>query len=264
MRHISARHCVPSVVVSLAMVAASARAEEIPFGVVADWQYYNNTGWNFLNRGQYDKAEDRFRRAIEIIRPYTKQDQWMLARSYADIAQVFYHQGRYADAEPLARWALSVREAHPRGKPDDIFRSLYTLALIHRAQDHFNQAEPLLRRALEIQEKEIGPNHIHTAATVDELADVCAEQRKFRDAELLYKRAMSIYQRITPDENLELAGCAERYAAMLERLDRKAEAAKLREQADRIRDTVETKTGLKRDTRPRPEFRGLERSKAGR
>ncbi len=132
----------------------------------------------------------------------------------------------------------------PQGPdPNAIFQSLYTLALIHVAQDHFDKAEPLLKRALELQEKEIGPTHVQTAATLDELAGVCAEQRKFREAENFYKRAIGIYLRFNPDENLDLADCSERYAAMLERMDRPVEAAKLRERAKEIRDSVESQDG---------------------
>jgi tetratricopeptide (TPR) repeat protein len=257
MRNLSTLPRVLTGLATLALVTASAHAADIPIEVLQNWNIYNNAGWIFLNRGQYDKAEDRFRRAISEIRPYAKEDQRLLARSYADLARVFYHQGRYADAEPLARWALTVRESNPRVSADAVFQSLYTLALIHVAQEHFNQAEPLLRRALELQEKEIGPNHIHTAATLDELAGVCAEQRKFHEAEILYRRAISIYQRFNPEENPDLAGCAERYAAMLERIDRRADAEKFREQAKKIRDAVESKTARSRDSRPRPEFRGF-------
>ena len=243
--------------VAMAVGTTSARGEEIPIEVLQNWRIHNNTGWALLNRGDYDKAEQRFRMAIEEVRPYSKQDQRLLARGYADLARVLYHQKRYADAEPLAKWALSVRESNPKVSSDAVFQSLYTLALIHVAQEHFNQAESLLRRALEIQEKELGPNHIHTAATADELAGVCAEQRKFRDAEQLYKRAVSIFQRVAPDENLDLAACDERYAAMLEKIDRKAEAGKLREQARKIRETVEAKVGLSKDGRPRPGLKGF-------
>jgi tetratricopeptide (TPR) repeat protein len=241
----------------MALVAASAGAEDIPIQILQNWSIYNNAGWALLSRGQYDKAEHRFRMAIEEIRPYSKEDQRLLARSYADLARVFYHQRRYADAEPLARWALSVRESNPKVKPDAVFQSLYTLALIEIAQDHFNQAEPLLRRALELQEREIGPNHVQTAATLDELAGVCAEQRKYPEAERLYRRAISIYKRFRPEENADLAGCAERFAALLERVDNKAEAAANREMARKIREAVESKTTLSRDSQYRPEFRGF-------
>ena len=241
----------------MALVTPIARAGDIPLRALADWSLYNNRGWNLLHQGKYDKAEQQFRMAIEEIRPYITDDQRLLARSYADLARVFYHQGRYADAEPLAKWALLVRESHPKVNPDAVFQSLYTLALIHIAQDHFDQAEPLLKRALDLQEKAIGPTHVQTAATLDELAGVCAEQRKFREAENFYLRAIAIYLRFNPDENLDLAACSERYAAMLERMDRPVDAAKLRERAKEIRDNVETRTALRKDTQPRPNFKGF-------
>jgi tetratricopeptide (TPR) repeat protein len=259
MKRINAFPCSWAGWVALALVTmgASARAEEIPLQALQNWKVYNNAGWVLLYSGKYDKAEMRFRAAIDEIRDYSKDDQRLLARSYNDLARVLYHQGRYAEAEPLAKWALLVRESHPKVNPDAVFQTLYTLALIHKAQDHFNQAEPLLRRALELQEKSIGPKHIQTAGTVDELADVCAEQRKFKDAEELYQRAISIYQRaismyqrFDPEVNRNLASCSERYATMLDRMGRSAEAAKLRARAKEIRE-------LSEDTMPRPEFKGF-------
>lgn len=231
--------------------------EEIPLTILSNWKIYNNAGWSLLNRGQYDKAEHRFRMAIEEIRPYSKSDRRLLARSYADLARVLYHKRRYSEAEPLAAWALQVRVSHPKVNPDAVFQSLYTLALIHVAQDHFNQAEPLLRRALEIQEQQIGVSHLQTAATVDELAGVCSQQRKFREADLLYQRAISVYRRFNPEHNPDLAGCLERYAEMLDRMDRPDDAEKHRRRARAIRDTIEAKTEQSKDTRPRPEFKGF-------
>ena len=256
MKRINPPRCFLAALFTMALVIPAARAAEIPLQALQNWNIYNRDGWILLNQGQYDRAEKRFRMAIEEIRPYVKSDYRLLARSYADLARVFYHQGRYADAEPLAKWALLARESRPNPDPNAIFQSLYTLALIHAAQDHFDQAEPLLKRALDLQEKAIGPTHIQTAATLDELAGVCAEKRKFREAENYYLRAIAIYLRFNPGENLDLASCSERYAAMLERMDRPVNAAKLRERAKEIRDTVESRAALKRDTRPWPSSRG--------
>jgi tetratricopeptide (TPR) repeat protein len=258
------RHCVAIVVAAIGAVAAgpaamSAGAEDIPLEILQRWNIYNTSGWNFVNSGRYDQAEDRFRRAIEEIRPYVKSDYRLMARSYADLAQVFYYQGRYADAEPLAAWALSVRESTPGVNPDAVFKSLYTLAAIQIAQEHFNQAEPLLRRALAIQEENVGPNHKNTADTLDELAGVLAEQRKFAEAERLYKRAISIYKRISAETNADLAACNERFAAMLDKLDRKAEADELREQAKKIREAIEATTARGRDSRARPDFKPIKK-----
>ena len=205
--------------VVLALSPSMAKAQEIPIERLVDWKFYNNTGWTYLNRGDYVKAEERFKMAIQEIRPYQVKDQRLLARSYSDLARALYHQARYAEAEPLAKWALSVREAHVEANPDAVFQSTYTLAMIHVAQSHFDQAEPLLRRALELQEETIGPGHVQTAATVDELAGVYTEQRKYKDADRSYKRAIAIHEQFDPDENLELAACLDHYVVLLKKMD---------------------------------------------
>ncbi|MHB1560378.1 MAG: tetratricopeptide repeat protein [Isosphaeraceae bacterium] len=244
----------------LGFVAGVSGSEEIPLDILQFWQIENNAGWSWLNKGDYPRAEQRFRRAIELVRPFQKQDQRLLARGYADLARVLYHEGRYAEAEPLAKWALAVRQAHPRVNPDAVFQSLYTLALIHIAQDQFNKAEPLLRQALAIQEKAIGPVHVQTAATIEELAGVCVQQRKFADAEKLYNRAISIYAQFNREENLDLAACAERYAAMLDQLGRTVDARKSRLVAESIRQHVVERSQQSQNIRPRPEFRGPKRA----
>ncbi len=79
-------------------------AEEFPVGVVGHWQFYNNSGWSAFRQGDYVKAAQKFDAAIQVLRPYQKIDQRLLARSYADLAVVMFTQKRYSDAEPLARW----------------------------------------------------------------------------------------------------------------------------------------------------------------
>src|SRR5262245_2737570 len=130
--------------VALLLSPTAAPCQDIPAEALRYWQFYNNAGWSYLHKRDYVRAEERFRLAIEAIRPYQVNEQRLLARSYNDLARVLYHEGRYAEAEPLAKWALSVREGHPKLNPDAVFQSLYTLALIHSAQSHYAQAEPLL------------------------------------------------------------------------------------------------------------------------
>src|ERR1700734_2321317 len=130
-----------------------ARADDVPIEILTYWQFYNDTGWTYIRKGEYTKAEERFRMAIEEVRPFQKNEQRLLARSYADLARALYHQGKYTEAEPMAKWALSVRELYVKTNPDAVFQSLYTLAMIHSAQAHFDQAEVQLRRALELQEQ---------------------------------------------------------------------------------------------------------------
>ena len=147
-----------------------ARADDVPVEILRYWQFYNDTGWTYIRKGEYTKAEERFgspsRRSGRSRR--MSNGSWRGATPTWPGRSTI----RGSTARP-SRWPsgrLSVREAYVKTNPDAVFQSLYTLAMIHSAQAHFDQAEVLLRRAMELQEQAIGPGHVQTAATVNELA----------------------------------------------------------------------------------------------
>jgi tetratricopeptide (TPR) repeat protein len=225
---------------SLSCMTARAPAQEtsIPPDAVRIWQHHNNNGWRQFDRGNYDKAAERFDEAIKVVRPYAKIDRRLLARSYCDLARALYHQERYAEAEPLAKWALSVREQDKKAKPDSVFQCLYVLAMIQKAQKHFADAEHLLKRAIEIQEANTGSGHPGNAEALNQLAVVYSEQGKYGEATLIYRRVLAIYEKIAPDQNLDLAETAERFAALMEKMHRPVEAERWKSRALTIRENV--------------------------
>ena len=247
----------PALLAVVLLGQSQARGDDIPIGTLRYWQFYNDSGWNYIKRGNTSRPRSDSRwpsRRSGLTRRATN-GCWLEAIRTCPGA--LYHQGRYAEAEPLARWWLSVREANMKANPDAIFQSLYTLAMIDAAQAHYDEAESLLKRAIELQEQAIGPNHVQTAATVHELAGICVEQRKFKDAERLYKRAVAIHEKLDPDENLELAAVAEHYAALLKKLDRPAEAEKWLARAAAIKHTVDAREERNRARRVEPKYQGF-------
>jgi tetratricopeptide (TPR) repeat protein len=212
-------------------------AQNFPLGVVSHWQYYNNAGWIAFQNGDYVKAGQKFDAAIQILRPYQKIDQRLLARSYSDFARVLYAQKRYADAEPLAKWALQVREADPRIKPDAVFQSVLLLAQIQREQRRDKEAEPLFKQALALQIQALGAEHYQIALTLDDLAAISVNLGKYPEAETLYRRAIAIHEKINPLKNLALAETLEHYAAFLRRINRAADAGSNEFRARTIRNT---------------------------
>jgi tetratricopeptide (TPR) repeat protein len=217
---------------------APAQEKSIPPDVVRLWQHHNNNGWRQFDRGNYDKAAERFDLAIKEVLPFASVDRRLLARSYCDLARALYHQERYAEAEPLAKWALSVREQDKKAKPDSMFQCLYVLAMIHTGQKHYSDAEPLLKRAIEIQEANTGSGHPGNALALNQLAVVYSEQGKDGEATLVYRRVLAIYEKINPDQNLDLAETAERFAALMEKMHRPVEAERWKSRAETIRENV--------------------------
>ncbi len=221
--------------------ASPALAQNVPLGALDNWMWYNENGWKDLEKGHYDRAEAKFRRAIKELEPYPPGNRKLMARTYCDLARVFYYQKRYADAEPLAKWALAVRDADKKSSSDSVFQSLFTLASIQTAQEHYTDAEPLFKRALALQEKELTASHVNTLVTLERLAFVLRSQGKYHEAEPLYRRAIAVHERKTPDENTDLADLIDEYVILLRRMKRSDEAEQWQARALKIRDTAATK-----------------------
>ena len=66
---------------------ALAQEKSIPPDVVRLWQHHNNNGWRQFDRGNYDKAAERFDLAIKEVLPFASVDRRLLARSYCDLAR---------------------------------------------------------------------------------------------------------------------------------------------------------------------------------
>jgi tetratricopeptide (TPR) repeat protein len=195
-----------------------AQEQELSIQLMRDWQYYNNTGWQAINRGRYQRAAEAFHLAIELLRPYEASHKTLLARSSADYARVLYLQKRYDEAEPLARWALSVRDTTPGTKPETLCQNLELLAGIQRARRKHAEAEPLLKRLVRLQERTLGTGHPDLIATVEALAGVAAAQGKIAEAEPYYRRALALREE-TSAANLKQAESLEQTVSILRQVN---------------------------------------------
>jgi len=227
--------------VGLAMAGGSAQAQPatLPPEAVGAWQYYNSHGWAAFNGGNLDVAEDRFEKAIEVMKPHRAISSRLLVRSYQDLSRVLYSRKRYAAAEPLQKWVVDVRRLDGRVEPDVLFDSIYLLALIHREQHHDEQAEALFHEAMQIEEKAVGPTNLSLASTLDDLSTVEFRQKKYHKAELHLRRALAIRRATGATGSPEYADSLERYAKVLDQLDRGAEAREAEEAVAQIRAAAE-------------------------
>jgi tetratricopeptide (TPR) repeat protein len=256
MSHRSRLNQLCTVFLSLALApAVVAQPNHLP--ALRDWQDHQEQAAQYLRNGDYAKAEERLNLAIRDIRPYLPGTRRIMAKSYCNLARVFYHQKRYAEAEPLARWALSVRESDKQSNPDAVFQCVYVLGLIQSARKLHVEAEQLLRRSLALQEQSLGRDHINSVILRDQLAGVYIEQGKYADAEPLYLRSIAIHERKTPEENLDLADTALKYAELLRQMKRNADADQWSARARTIRDTAQTKAAKAKADQVAQQFKGF-------
>jgi hypothetical protein len=115
---------------------------------------------------------------------------------------------------------------------------------------------------MQIEEKAVGPTNLSLASTLDDLSAVEFRQEKYHKAELHLRRALAIRRAAGSATGPEYADTLERYAKVLDQLDRGAEAreaeqavAQIREAYDRAR-TAGTRIPFgRRDAGLRPAVR---------
>ncbi len=77
--------------------------------VAADWNELTRTGeWAFA-RGDFDRAEEAFRAALDATRDLPEGDP-RLETSLANLARLYEHRMRYQEAQPLYQLMLAARE----------------------------------------------------------------------------------------------------------------------------------------------------------
>jgi tetratricopeptide (TPR) repeat protein len=103
-----------------------------------------NLGWLYFLKGDYAKAEEEDRRALDLIRKYISPEAAVAASTAATLGLSLTREGKPVEGEPYLREALSIRKkVLPAG---DVMISVSTSALgeCFTAQKRFAEAEPLL------------------------------------------------------------------------------------------------------------------------
>lgn len=216
------------VMTAAAMPAAAAGPDEdreMTLHEFHEWDFYNNLGWESVQKNDFAAAARRFKTAISYARIGSRKDPRLLARSYADMAFVLHRQGRNAEAEPMAKWALKVREARFREGTEPMAQILYTVAMIEIDLEKYPEAERDFVRCVSNYESVYGASSPRLAPYLNDLAFFYMTQRKYAKAEPLYGRCLAFPEKFLPandpDRIVSLFGMGNVY--YLEGQDEKAE-----------------------------------------
>jgi tetratricopeptide (TPR) repeat protein len=182
-----------------------------------------------LYQRNYPQAADLLSQALEQRINELKEAQNKVADAANFLGQALYLRGQYRDAAEAFKKALALRQ------DDGII--LNNIAVSLRASGDLDQAERFSARAVDAKgaDPRLGPYHPATAIATVNLALVYQDQGKYAEAEQIFKHAVEVTERGLGPDDPEVAICLERYAGLLTKMERKAEAEERLTRAHAIR-----------------------------
>ncbi len=182
-----------------------------------------------LYQKNYPKAADLLSEALDQSIKELQEAQNKVANTANFLGQALYLKGQYRDAAEAFKKALALRQ------DDGII--LNSIAVSLQAAGDSREAERYGTRAVAAKgaDPRLGPHHPATAIATANLALVYQDQGKYAEAERIFKQAAEITERGFGPDDPEVATCLERYAELLTKMERKAEAEEKRTRARAIR-----------------------------
>ena len=130
-----------------------------------------NLGVLYKNRGQYDKAEPIFNKALEIWEEYD--------RNHANVAKILNNQGTlYQELGQIekskARFqrALTVLRAQKVVLPDELATCLNNLAMVQVELKEYKEAEENLELSINVFERAFGASNAFVARPLHNLSNL--------------------------------------------------------------------------------------------
>ena len=129
-----------------------------------------NLGWLYFLKGDYAKAEEKDKRAIDLLRQYIGPERPLTASTAVTLGLTLTREGKAAEGEPYLREALAIRKKIlPQG---DISISIAVSALGEclSVQQRYAEAEPLLTDSYNELKSKLGDQEKRTVEARQRLA----------------------------------------------------------------------------------------------
>lgn len=177
--------------------------------------------------GKYDEALPLAKRVVQLREGALSADDPLLRNALINLAEIYLALRKFKEAEgPLER----VVELYEKTDPvaPRFAKVLESLALVRYARGNSGKSEEAYRRALEVTEKAFGPDSSATAHAVLNLAEFYQFGGDYKKGEPLYQRLVAIHEKGSgPPQREQLAVAVDRYACLLRKANRAADAKEL-------------------------------------
>ena len=185
--------------------------------------------------GRTDEAAALLAEAVRA-QPAANRDQRTAAADLRrELASLRVAGDDLAGAEKLYREALTLLETSPRGSDAAIINLRTQLAGLCYRQSRLEEAAEFYRSVLTLEMSVLGETHPDPLGTMSILGGLELKREKFPEAEFLFRRQLAGVQKVHGAEKRETASVLDNLADVLEKAGKPAEAARLRDEAKRIR-----------------------------
>jgi tetratricopeptide (TPR) repeat protein len=174
--------------------------------------------------GKYTEALPLAKRVVQLREVGLTADDPLLRTALINLGQIYIALGKLKEAETAFE---RVAKSYETTQPDapKFAEVLQSMALVHYAKGDWSKSEKDYQRSLEITEKAFGPDSKQTAQALFSLAEFYQFTGNYKKGESLYERLVSIQQKGTsPDQQEQLAVTVDRYACLLRKANKSAEA----------------------------------------
>jgi serine/threonine protein kinase/tetratricopeptide (TPR) repeat protein len=160
-----------------------------------------------------EKAEQMFRRALELRRKLFGEDNKLTADTLNGLARALKTRNKLAEAETAAREALGIRKKIFGDENAEVAESLFTLALVLQAEG-LDEGITVGREALAMQRKVLGNDNPVTAESLNALAYTLAKKGKYDEAEEMFHEALATDEKVFGRMYPETANALDNLATM--------------------------------------------------
>ena len=150
---------------------------------------YNNSGKNFYEKGEYDKAIEYFEQALAILRKKLGEEHLYTANTYDNLGKAYVgksefdlplnysglpydDEGIYDKAIECYEKALEIRLKKLGEEHTETVATYDNLGITYASKSEYDKAIKCLEKVLEIRTKKLGKFHMDTGIVYRRLCDV--------------------------------------------------------------------------------------------
>ena len=188
--------------------------------------------------GNYSKAEQLFRRALQLKEKVLGKGHPDTLGSMTGLAISLGQQGKFAEAEAMDRQTLQLIEKVLGKEHPDTLGSITGLAISLGQQGKFAEAEAMDRQTLQLKEKVLGKEHPDTLINMNNLAIWLRQQGKFAEAEAMDRQTLQLREKVLGKEHPDTLGSIMGLTIWLREQGKFAEAEAMGRQTLQLREKV--------------------------